>query len=189
MMAPSGAIIFYTVMNMDMVQIEVKTLHKNLYQGILKDGEYYFKSNELMDCFALSTDKEAYKKAVRNILEFNKDMHKKKMQIMKVGFVRLDPSQVSEELKEITRSKRRFERVQLMMGGIMKAPEEQEEELYLGFTYTVQSQKHMNQPLYVVEQFALDYPLLALASFTAEIWNNAFQSMPKAEIEQVAKGH
>jgi len=74
------------------------------------------------------------------------------------------------------------------MNGIMKTPEEQDEELYLGFTYTVQSKKHMNQPLYVVEQFALDYPLLALVSFTAEIWNKAHATMPRTEIDQVAKG-
>ena len=173
---------------MDMVQIEPKNLHKKFYEGILKDGEFYFRQGELMDAFSYSIDKDEYKKAVRNILEFNKDMNKKKMQILKVGFVRLDSSQVSDELKEQTNSKRRFERVELMMNGIMKAPEEQEEEIFLGFTYTVQSQKHMNQPLYVVEQFALDYPLLALVSFTAEIWNKAYATMPRAEIEQVAKG-
>jgi hypothetical protein len=173
---------------MDMIPIELKTLHKKLYEGILEKGEYFFTKDDLLNAFSYSFDKEEYKNAVQNILAFNKDMNKKKMEIMKVGFIKLDPSQVSEELKEQTRSKRRFERVQLMMGGIMKAPEEQEPEMFVGFTYTVQSKKHMNQPLFVVEQFALDYPLLALVSFTAEIWNHAYVARPQHEIDQVAKG-
>lgn len=170
------------------VQIQIKNLHKKVYEGLLKDGEYYFSKDGLLEVFSLALDKEDYKNAVRNILAFNKDMNKKKMEIFKMGFIRLDPSQVSPELKEHTASQRRFERVQLMMNGIIKAPEEQEEEFYLGFTYTVQSKKHQNQPLFVVEQFALDYPLLALASYTASIWNMAFGKIPMTDIDQVAKG-
>ncbi|MBX9900663.1 MAG: hypothetical protein K2Y28_07755, partial [Burkholderiaceae bacterium] len=104
---------------MDMIQIELKNLHKKLYEGILKEGEFYFTKDQLLDAFSYSSDKEIYKKAIRNILAFNKDMNKKKLEILKVGFVRLDPSQVSEELKELTASNRRFERVQLMMNGIL----------------------------------------------------------------------
>lgn len=174
---------------MDMIQIELKNLHKKLYEGILKEGEFYFTKDQLLDAFSYSSDKEIYKKAIRNILAFNKDMNKKKLEILKVGFVRLDPSQVSEELKELTASNRRFERVQLMMNGILKKPEEQESEIYLGFTYTVQSKKHMNQPLYVVEQFALDYPLLAVVSYTAELWNMAYERIPLQDINLVALGN
>lgn len=176
-------------MNQEIVQIELKNLHKKLYEAILKDGEFYFTKDQLLDAFSYSPDKEEYKKAVRNVLAFNKDMNKKKMQIMKVGFIRLDASQVSDELKEETARKRRFERVQLMMNGILKTPEEQDEEIYLGFTYTVQSNKHNNQPLFVVEQFALDYPLLAVVSYTAELWNIAYARLPINDINLVAAGH
>ena len=173
----------------EMVQIELKNLHKKLYESILKDGEFYFTKDQLMDAFSYSPDKEEYKKAVRNVLAFNKDMNKKKMEILKVGFIRLEPHQVSEQLKIETASKRRFERVQLLLNGIVKAPDEQDDELYLGFTYTVQSKKHQNKPLFVVEQFALDYPLLAVASYTAEFWNLAYSRIPINNINLVAQGH
>lgn len=171
-----------------MIQLEVKNLHRKVHEGVRREGHHYFTKDSLLDAFSLSPSKDDYKTAVRNLLAFNKELSKKKLQLMRVGFVRLSPSEVNPELMTQTQGKRRLERVELMLGGVLTSPEEHKEETYMGFTYIVQSLKHENQPLLVTEQFALDYPLLALASFTAEIWNNAYQTTPRSEIEQIARG-
>lgn len=171
-----------------MIQIQVKNLHRKVYEGLQREGRFYFTKDSLLEAFSLSPSKEDYKEAVRNVLSFNKELAKKKLQLMRVGFVFLTPSEVNQELLADTEGKRRLERVELMLGGVLTDPQERKEETYMGFTYMVQSLKYENQPLLVTEQFALDYPLLALASFTAEVWNNAYRTTPRADIEQIARG-
>lgn len=125
-----------------MIQIQVKHLHRKVYEGIRRDGHYYFTKDSLLDAFSLSPSKDDYKNAVRNVLSFNKELSKKKLQLMRVGFVKLNPSEVSPELIENTQSRKRLERVELMLEGILTSPQEQPQDTYMGFTYMVQSLKH-----------------------------------------------
>lgn len=171
-----------------MIQIEVKSLHRKLYEGIRRDSHYYFTRDSLLDSFSLAQDKEEYKSAVRNLLSFYKELSKQNLQLMRVGFIRLPISEVNPELIEKTRSRQRMARVELMLNEVLPTPSDTHEDTFLAFTYMVQSLKFENQPMVVSEQFALEYPLLALGSFTAEIWNNAYKTAPRSSIEKGAKG-
>lgn len=56
------------------------------------------------------------------------------------------------------------------------------------FTYTVESKKHDNQPLWVREAFKLQVPLLALVHTVASTWVTAFEKRPIKDIQAIARG-
>jgi hypothetical protein len=82
---------------------------------------------------------------------------------MRVGFVRLDEPPPGSDLDQ----------------GVG---------VWHGFTYTVQSRRHQNDPLLVTESFNMDFPLLALANMTASMWIQAYQNRPQEAIFQVSQG-
>jgi len=56
------------------------------------------------------------------------------------------------------------------------------------FTYTVESKKHDNQPLWIREAFELQIPLLALVNEVASMWFTAFGRRPIRDIHIIARG-
>ena len=61
--------------------------------------------------------------------------------------------------------------------------------LRFAFTYTVQSNEHMNDPLLVNEVFTLQVPLLALANELPSMWVQVYQKRPSQDILRIAEGH
>lgn len=62
------------------------------------------------------------------------------------------------------------------------------EKKVIAFTYTLESTRYKNQPLWVKEQFELEVPLLALLNETAKLWIKAYEARPQAEILKVING-
>ena len=60
--------------------------------------------------------------------------------------------------------------------------------LVFAFTYTVESKRHQNQPLWVREAFTLQVPLLALINEVASMWVTAFHRRPMKDIQEIARG-
>lgn len=60
--------------------------------------------------------------------------------------------------------------------------------LLYAFTYTVESAKHDNQPLWIKEAFALRVPLLALVHELADLWVMAYERRPQKDIVAVLQG-
>lgn len=60
--------------------------------------------------------------------------------------------------------------------------------LLYAFTYTVESAKHDNQPLWIKEAFTLRVPLLALVHELAELWISAYDRRPQDDIRAVLEG-
>lgn len=60
--------------------------------------------------------------------------------------------------------------------------------LVFAFTYTVESKKHDNDPLWVREAFKLQVPLLTLVHEVASLWVTAFERRPMKDIQAIARG-
>lgn len=60
--------------------------------------------------------------------------------------------------------------------------------LVFAFTYTVESKKHDNDPLWVREAFKLERPLLTLVHEFASMWVTAFHRRPMKDIHEIARG-
>ncbi|MEL4177777.1 hypothetical protein [Roseateles sp. PN1] len=60
--------------------------------------------------------------------------------------------------------------------------------LLYAFTYTVESAKHDNQPLWIKEAFILRVPLLALVHELADLWVMAYERRPQKDIVAVLEG-
>lgn len=76
-------------------------------------------------------------------------------------------------------------RTQLRNMGFVMVDKEQG---IVAFTYTVESTRYNNQPIWVKEQFKLEVPLLALLNETAKLWIKAYHARPQAEILKVING-
>lgn len=55
-------------------------------------------------------------------------------------------------------------------------------------TYTIESHRHENDPLWVNEVFTLDIPLLMLINQFAGQWNACYEKIPMQDIINVANG-
>ncbi len=143
-------------------QLRITDLNREVANGIATDGHYYFQNKRLMDAFGLADSPTKKAKAIDLILTFNKHLNSLQCDLMRVGFVRLDepPPGAKEEVG-----------------------------VWHGFTYTVQSRRHMNEPLLVTESFCMDFPLLALANMTATMWIQAYQNRPQDEIYNISQGN
>ena len=142
----------------------ITDLNREVAHGLNTDGHYYFQSKRLMDAFGLS-DSPAYKaNAIDLMLTFNKQLNSLHCDLMRVGFVRLDKPPPGSD-------------------------HEQKVGVWHGFTYTVQSRRHENDPLLVTEGFCVDFPLLTLANMTASMWIQAYQNRPQEEIFKVSQGN
>jgi len=62
------------------------------------------------------------------------------------------------------------------------------EQQKLAITYTIESFRFKNQPLWVNEIFIPRVPLLALVNDFADLWNNAYSSRPQIEIIKISNG-
>lgn len=142
----------------------ITDLNREVAHGLTTDGYYYFQSMRLMDAFGLSDNPEEKAKAIDLILTFNRHLNRLQCDLMRVGFVRLDEPPPGSDL-------------------------EREVGVWHGFTYTVQSRRHQNDPLLVTESFRMDFPLLALASMTASMWIQAYENRPQEAIFQVSQGN
>lgn len=60
------------------------------------------------------------------------------------------------------------------------------DEQKIALTYTIESTRHDNEPLWVNEVFKLETPLLSLANDLASLWINAYKSRPEIDILKVA---
>lgn len=140
----------------------ITDLNREVANGIAVDGHYYYESRKLMDAFGLADSTADTAKAIDLILTFNKHLNSLQCDLMRVGFVRLDepPLGATEQVG-----------------------------VWHGFTNTVQSRLHTNEPLLVTESFCMDFPLLALANMTASMWIQAYQNRPQAEIFKVSQGN
>ena len=63
-----------------------------------------------------------------------------------------------------------------------------DQEQKIAVTYTIQSFKHNNDPLWVNECLLEVVPYLALANMFADFWNKAYEVRPQAEIIKISKG-
>jgi hypothetical protein len=142
----------------------ITSLNREVAHGLNTDGYYYFQSKRLLDAFGLSDSPAEKAKAIDLILTFNKQLNSLQCDLMRVGFVRLDKPPPGSD-------------------------PEQEVGVWHGFTYTVQSRRHQNDPLLVTESFRMDFPVLALANMTASMWIQAYQNRPQEVIFQVSHGN
>ena len=60
--------------------------------------------------------------------------------------------------------------------------------LEFALTYTIESTRFENQPLWVQEKFKLSVPLLALVNEMATMWIEAYKKRPQVSILQIANG-
>lgn len=56
-------------------------------------------------------------------------------------------------------------------------------------TYTIESHRHENDPLWVNEVFTLDTPLIMLINQFASQWNACYEKVPMQDITNVAMGN
>lgn len=142
----------------------ITDLNRELAHGLNRDGYYYFKSTRLLDAFGLSDSPTEKTKAIDLILTFNKHLNSLQCDLLRVGYVRLDhPPPGARDQEQVG--------------------------VWHGFTYTVQSRLHENEPLFVTEGFCVDFPLLTLANMTASMWIQAYQNRPQEEILKISQGN
>lgn len=62
------------------------------------------------------------------------------------------------------------------------------DKMKLALTYTIQSKRFDNQPLWIEEKFDLQVPLIMIVNQFASLWSDAYDRRPEIEILKVVNG-
>ena len=136
-----------------MYQVPLTPLAQKLAQGLEKQGEFFFSSQELLDSFGLAFTTKDTQRAIDCLLTFTTELVPLQCHIRDIGFVEIDRAA-----------------------------------LVFAMSYTVESKKHDNDPLWVREAFKLERPLLTLVHEFASMWVTAFHRRPIKDIQEIARG-